>query len=358
MRYLFVILLGLLLEQPNLGDAATVERKDIAYGILALLAGDTIQHPFRNLAENDCWTNPNVTGVVLRTNWAKVEPAEGNYNWGFLDQGLALARQHHKLVSITVVAGAAARSPDWIFNKGAKPFMVTGQGPMPAPWDPVFRQSWSTFVQALAARYDESPLVAYVTMGGPGRGEELYLTHTPIDVDELNSAGGIENWIKAVNSVTDTYAAAFKYTPFIYALGAPVPQPAGGQAMRAIINYGVSNYPGRFGIKHDGLAPNYLMSPARQRLNPGALRFPYETKSFAASEIPALSAKCPVGFQMLAASGSGRRMEAGSLQFALDIGLKLRAHFIEVYGADCRDPSEQSTIADANRQLLARRSSR
>ena len=226
---------------------------------------------------------------------------------------------------------------------------------MPAPWDPVFKQYWSTLVRELGARYDASPLVAYVTMAGPGRSEELYFTHSPGDVDELNSKGGVRAWIDAANSITDMYAAAFKATPFLYALGSPVPQPAGSQAMGAVVNYGTNAYPGRFGVKHDGLAPNYLMPPGWRRRNPEELRFPYETKSFAISQIPALSSKYPVGFQMLAASQAGYMMKGGTLEAALEIGLKLGAHFIEVYGSDCRDPYLQPVIADIDRRLLARR---
>ena len=60
-----------------------------------------------------CWSNPNIAGVVLRTTWGKIESAQNQYDWTYLDTGVALAQAHNKKVSISVRAGVD--SPSWVY---------------------------------------------------------------------------------------------------------------------------------------------------------------------------------------------------------------------------------------------------
>src|SRR5580704_12290841 len=68
------------------------QSKATAYGIFDLLPVDSVASPFKDLASEHCWTNPNVVGVVLRTDWNKVEGVKGQFDWSFLDEGVALAK--------------------------------------------------------------------------------------------------------------------------------------------------------------------------------------------------------------------------------------------------------------------------
>jgi hypothetical protein len=300
-------------------------------GIFDLLPGDTVQHPFKNLAGQPCWTNPNVGGVVLRTSWAKLQPAQNQYDWTFLDTGVASAQTHNKKISISVQGGVF--SPNWIYTVGAKEVAIPGFGTMPVPWDPVFLQNWANLVQTLGARYDRVSVVAYVTMGGPGRHEEAYVCTTPGSMQEFNADGGVQAWVPAAEAILDKYAASFPNTPFLYAYGSPL-VPTRSTAFSDVTAYGVATYPGRFGIKSDALHP--ATSP----------------EYWSSDHIPALSPKTTVGYQMLTAF-KGKRVKGGSLTDALNLGiLTYKAHFIEVYDADCNNPDEQPAISAANQQLL------
>jgi hypothetical protein len=298
------------------------------YGVYALTEADTVGHPrSAQLASNHCWTNTNISGVVLRTNWAKVEPAEGQYDWSYLDEGVALAGSNQKPVSITIVAGL--NSPSWIYKVGAKPFHITGLGDMPQPWDPIFQQYWSAFVAAFAAKYNTNEWVSYVTMGGPGRTEELYMCNGPVDVQEFYRLGGLTAWETAAENICQFYGQQFTGTPFLYSTGQPVPPPKGAKALANVVNFCVATWGSRFGIKSDGLY------------------YGYNLNSYGATEVLALSPTHPVGFQMNAAQNG----DLGHLQKALNIAIGQKAHFVEVYATDCNDPSAATIISNANKAL-------
>jgi len=325
---------GLLLLASFLSSiaiAGSASSKQTASGIYDLLPGDTVQKPVQNLAGKPCWLNPYIAGVVLRGSWGKFEPAIDQYDWSYLDTGIALAQAHNKKVCISVYAGID--SPKWIYKQGAKQFYVPGFGTMPLPWDPVFKKYWAPFVAALGARYDSVSVVTYVTMGGAGRAEEDFLCTTLESVYDFNARGGVPDWTPAAEAIVDMYAAAFPSTPFLYAFGSPTAHPGSRVPFSEVTSYAVSKYPGKYGIKSDALKPD--TSPT----------------FWPSIEIPALSPTTTVGYQMLSPF-KGRQLNGGTLADALKLGFANKAHFIEVYEPDCNDPNAQSTISATNQKLL------
>ncbi len=310
---------------------AIADSKETGSGIFDLLPGDTVQKPVKNLAGNPCWSNPNIAGVVLRGSWGKFEPAAKQYDWSYFDAGIALAQAHNKKVSISVHCGID--SPDWIYTAGAKRFEIPGFGTMPLPWDPVFKQYWLPFVEALGARYDSVSIVTYVTMGGPGRKEEEFICSSLACDKEFNALGGTQAWTTATEDIVDTYAGAFPTTPFLYAYGSPGAHPKSSVPFSDVTSYAVGKYPGRYGIKSDALNPK--TSPS----------------FWPSIEIPALSPTTTVGYQLIRPFNN-RLVNGGTLADALGIGISNKAHFMEVYEPDCNDAKEQSAISTANTQLL------
>ena len=316
--------------------------KSSATGILCLLKPDSVPHPFVDLAREPCWTNPNIQGVSLRSQWNKVEPSEGKFDWSFFDEGVRLAAQHHKKLGMLVIAGVA--TPDWVYADGA--YRLNNQrqrrggdweaSSQPLPWDPVFLAKWTEFVEAFAARYDGVPNLAYVVMGGPGRREESYFVDSPEDVAKVESLGGVSRWVQGCERIVDLYAKAFRATPFILATGSPTPGDSGKAALAKLVEYGLGKYSGRFGLMSCGLRPQYYMT----------------TES--ALMMRSASSTCPVGFQMLLPSAGGRHMQGGTLEDALSRGLALGGHFFEVYPGDCGDPNQAAVLQRIGAKLAGR----
>src|SRR6266700_4198103 len=116
---------------------------------------------------------------------------------------------------------------------------------MPLPWDPIFQQKWGAFIQALAARYGNNPNLAYVVMGGPGRRQEAYFCFTDYDMDYFNNTlGGLPNWEAGVEWIIDQYGTYFPNTPFMLAMGDPIPTSDGDASLEAVVRYGMAQHPG------------------------------------------------------------------------------------------------------------------
>src|SRR5438552_6852928 len=197
--------------------------------------------------------------------------------------------------------------------------------PMPLPWDPIFQQKWGAFVQAFAARYGNAPNLAYVVMGGPGRREESYFCFTPYDMDYFNNVlGGLPNWERGVEWIIDQYGTYFPNTPFMLAMGDPIPTTDGDDSLEAVVRYGMAQHPGNhFGVMSCGL----------QAYGPGP-------NSNGAEFIPMLSPTSTVGFQFYIRQGEDIDPPTGrfNLDLAFERGFNFGAHFIEVYSSDCNDP--------------------
>src|SRR5439155_1971753 len=204
--------------------------------------------------------------------------------------------------------------------------------PMPLPWDPVFQAKWGAFVQAFAARYRSAPNLAYVVMGGPGRREESFFCFTRYDMDYfINTLGGLPNWEAGVKWIIDQYGTYFPNTPFIMATAAPIPTPEGDDSIRAVVDYGIAQYPGNhFGIMSCGL--QYPDGP--------------ENGSVGATYVPLMCPTSTVGYQFLIGQrqypGGPASIDPVTGRFMLDLGLErgfnFGAHFIEVYPNDMNDP--------------------
>jgi hypothetical protein len=324
-----LLLFGFVAFDSSFFTLASAQTKQTASGVFALLEPDTTAHPIKSLPVWHCWTNSNIAGIVLRTDWATVETAEDQYDWSFLDTGMSLGLSHGKKIIISVDAGAS--SPSWIYGLGAQQFTLATGGIMPCPWDPVFKDRWSRFWTQFGQRYDSKPQLVCVTASGPGRSVEYFFAQTTADAKELKASVGVQGWINAANVNTAAFIAALPTTPIFCATGVPVIW-HGSVPMTSVINYGMTTYPGQFGIQSNELTA-----------------IPFNNGIFPHTTLPAAGVS-PMGFQMLQSAGTGKLQ--GSLQQALDNGISYGTHFIEVYNVDCEDPNQQSVIAAANQQLI------
>jgi hypothetical protein len=314
-------------------------------GIIYLLEPDSVEHPAekskRPLGQRSFWTNPDIDGALVRSHWDKIEPTEGKFDWGYLDEAVQLASAHHKQLGLSVTAGVF--TPTWLYAKGAQPlrFLEPFGGKlrpavMPLPWDPVFLKYWGRFIEALGRRYAARPEVAYVVMGGLGRWIEAYFIEAPQDLAQLRALGGVSRWVEGSKRIMDLYAHAFPRTPFILVMAPPIPGPEGQEASRQIVEDGTSKYPGHLGLCSAGLREKMGTSP-RMGYTPTAIR--------------AFSDKTTVGFQMLLPSDPVKR----PLRPSLENGVRLGGHYIEVYPKDCDNPAYADLLRETSRALKGQR---
>jgi hypothetical protein len=307
------------------------------HGIYALLPSYNSARPVE--LGRPVWTNPLVNGVTVRTVWKNVQPGADKFDWSFFDEAVADAARNGKHVGISLAAGIF--TPDWAYASGVQRFDFTLTGPwiptramtMPEPWDPAFLKTWGATLRAMGQRYDGNPAVAYITMGGLGFSIESFYVKTPEDIAKLQAMGGEKRWLEGAKRVVDLYAEAFPATPFIYAMAPPIKGDMSGT--RALVEYGLAKYPGRFGMMHHGLNAQSM---------PGF--YPDQAILKAPSATPA-------GFQMVwsTVGPEGAQRVKGTLGQALERGVEFHAHFIEVYEDDCQNPACAGDLRTAGRRL-------
>ena len=305
-------------------------------------AGTPSKYFLKDMIADDCWVNPNISGLSLRSFWSLIEPADGVYDWSYFDQAVVLAKRNHKLLAIGVTPGEF--SPPWVYAAGAQKIQYDKdkkEGHVKTivavlPWDPIFLQKWSEFVRAFGQRYDSVAEVAYVTTGGLGRQSETIYADSPESIALFNQlapgGNGDAAWVEAGKQILEVYAKSFPSTPFINASSPPTTNAEGREAQMVILNWAAAANGPRFGLKSCALTPTS-----------------YSLDAMPAQKIAALTKSgAPSGYQMFLP----QRAMKGTLQETLDNGIRLQGQFLEVYKGDCSDPRQASVLEAANTRLL------
>jgi len=153
-------------------------------------------------------------------------------------------------------------------------------GVMPVPWDPLFKSKWKEFIVASGARYDNNPQLQYMVMAGFQQTGECYLASASEDIAFFDASAvaagyeatdllpaGLVAWEAIVKEMVAQYMTSFKNTPLIITGARPYggdQQLSGQRAMNDIFDWGISTYPGRFGIMNSQLhvtsTPGYYLN--------------------------------------------------------------------------------------------------
>jgi len=222
----------------------------------------------------DTLASPYVDGAKIAAHWAELEPKEGQYDWGPLDEQAERWIGGAKRVMISVVTGdhsaGTSATPQWVFDAGAKSVTCgardhTSRTVFPVFWNDVYREKYARFVAALGQRYDMMTGVELVQIGVGHYGECMVSVNVRGSVleeqpefepekDAWLAAGlSIERWVETVKWNIDVYMNAFPHTLLTLLLCDPaldyvrdaVPQYAQYAADRRIIlqNCGVAGEP-------------------------------------------------------------------------------------------------------------------
>ncbi len=156
--------------------------------------------------------------AYLRFDWAKLEPAEGRYNWKYVDDAINACKPRGDAVALRVMTANAHTegyysSPKWLFDLGCKGFeyLVSGDDPTaggsripriePDYTDPIYLAQQADFVAALGKRYDGNPNVEFLDIGSYGIWGEWHSPHpAPMAVRRR---------------IVDMYLHAFHQTPLV-----------------------------------------------------------------------------------------------------------------------------------------------
>jgi hypothetical protein len=316
------------------GDNCNVTRKETPHGVFVVLPVDDAK-----LDKEAAWNDPNVVGVLLRTSWSATEPHEGQFDWSYLDHGLALCRQHHKLAQISVNAGGGKSDdtgqplcPEWTYKDGEKDVLKwrdSKGGTQPLPFDPLTEERYNKLVGELGKRYDKTPELSSVTAWCGGDAIECYFATTEALAKKLDDLGGLNKWMDAAQGYVDAYAKAFPSTKLYLATGLNYPDK--NASMTSLAEYAIDR---GFSLQSNALSGGY----------PNSMEFPHTQLSIAALH--------EIGYQTLAPMADTSRMKdliPGTDIISAAIPFKVAknhdALWLEVY------PGDSTAAADAEQQF-------
>lgn len=311
------------------------------------------------------FSNPNINGAVVRFRWNDLEPSPGNFNWTFIDGEIAKAVTYNKKVSLQPLG-----IPNWLGSIGAQQYYTIQDNPSSPnfgqittgviPWDSVYISRFKFFLQNLANKYANNPLVAYVNVIGVNFSRNLPDTVLTDTVAQTKQAFWSAHNYNAdslgalMNEMTDYYMGLFPSTPLWCSVDYVTFQPnATGQARNYLAsiycNYGVTTYPDRFGLFREDVSG----------CNPNLSNIATTSHWYLMQQNP-----CRTGAQMLwsVQDGPSRMNQCGILpntkavvlDSAVNKGLALGMRYLEIYGSDITDVSLNSTIQQANSDLIAK----
>ncbi|MDG9668964.1 beta-galactosidase [Hahella sp. CR1] len=282
-------------------------------------------------------------GVLVRISWALLEPTPGVYDWSRLDSQLAKAQQEGVKIALAITNGAEA--PSWLKSEGAQTldylFRSVYPKSMPLPWDSVFLDRYSQFIDALGQRYDGNPNIALVHMtNSTTNGFEMQYFFDRDTENRFRSMGfSNEALVESWKQIMDAYDDAFPNTKLDVEIHPVFRSPVVAQEVAA---YGHASIGQRFGLFAAWFSEENAMTAYPDMYN---LLVSAQATSFAAVQIVGTASSDRANIQLT------EEELLGSIQFALDSGF----NYIEVWAADLKSDalSDDLTLVHTSIQLAS-----
>ena len=156
---------------------------------------------------------PRSTVAYVRWYWADLEPAEGQYDFGRVDNVIEQARAIGETLAFRIMT--VPKTPQWLLEKGVGSVKV-GEGIFPDFNNPIFLDYHEKLMRAFGMRYAGSADIDHVDIGSVGcwgewntaccQGVEAACKrHYPTEANQI--------------AITDWYFKYFPGTPFVMLVG-------------------------------------------------------------------------------------------------------------------------------------------
>lgn len=263
--------------------------------------------------------NPYIVGGIIYLDWATAEPAEGSYDWAAIDDQLALWASRGKRAAIRVQTAVPGRSasPAWLYALDVPHVDWSDGSVMPVFWNQTYLSEWTTFVQAVADRYDgDARVLWYQTAIGVDGESKVDIPHDGIDpLPRWVSVGYTDRmWWSTLTTLAMVGARAFAHTPVAVSVDRSFIGGTPGYNENRVVDWLVQH---SLWPQDDGLVGTTTYPDASWRSN-------------------------HLAEQLLSTSRTG-----DNLADDINAGLRTHATYIILYGTDLADPVYQSTLAAA-----------
>lgn len=263
-------------------------------------------------------------GTYLGYYWSQLEPQQGQYNWGIIDQDIKPWAANDKKVILRVAAsgwtrwdpasGSGNATPQWIYASGVRSVTEIDQSVHPEYWNPKFLAAYQSFISALASRYDGNSALAVIEIGVGDGGETKVDTRrdNPQLLQQWQSIGYSDPiWWDTIQKEINIYTGSFHTTPLVILPDSTFIGKTGGYGEGMLVDYSMSH---GLWLQDDGLATG-------RSLQASWLTVPH------------------IEEQLVSTSQSG-----DSLQDDLQAALNLKATCALIYVDDINSPQNAATL--------------
>lgn len=311
---------------------------------------------------NAAYSNSNLAGVVVRFKWENLEPSPGVFNWAFIDGELAKAKLNNKKISVQILS-----YPNWVISTlGASNYSYIDKNTFHTTyldtlndvitWDNIYLDRIKILINKFAEKYSADTTAAYfnliggqISRGLPDSvittsGTRAFWTVFPYNADTV---------VSKMKPVLDLYMIKFPKTPLWCSVDyVSFENKASGRANNYLcsqfVNYGVSNYPDRFGCWREDISacnpqPNaqstsqwYTMAQNNTRTGAQML--------WSVQDGPDRMNKC----------GIIPNTKQVVLDSCINNGLRIGMRYFEVYAADIQDVTLTTNFANYNLLLKSK----
>ncbi len=193
-------------------------------------------------------------GGHVTVQWKLLNPAQGRYDWAWLDNYLATDWRLGKRDGVGIdphdsLSAGGIGVPGWVVARQPSAAVTCAGEPIPNYLDPVFREEYARFIAAFAAAFDGDERLAFIEIGVGLFGE----TQPAEEVhDPCLLAAGLTSqaWVAYGQWVIDQYVAAFSRTPLLLEFAPRYLSPC---ERRTLTDYAAAR---GVGLQHSGLTPD------------------------------------------------------------------------------------------------------
>jgi hypothetical protein len=293
---------------------------------------------------------PYIDAILLRVLWDFLEPTEGNYvGFGYLDTTIASIISAGKFVCLLVKPGD--KTPAWVYAAGAKSVPGTSGNPIPAPYDKVYLDKFTTMVAALGARYGTNAAIRRVTLTGINNTTgEMGLTTSIADwtavaytSQKILGPKGFGAWYQIAtawskafpNSRLSLPIIAGQHFPDIGPTGQPQ-QGAGAQIQKDIIDWCVAKLgANRFTLQNNALDTQWIAKQVLQYVGQCTIGYQQIWPAIGWAHSPKWQLNHKISYCGSDTCTPTDTEVAEVLQNALNNGINNgKAHYLEIYPDD------------------------
>jgi len=161
---------------------------------------------------------PPQTVAYIRWTWDELEPVDGRYNFGLVDDAIRRAQAGGKAIAFRIMSVYEGSTPKWLLEKGVDSIAVRG-AIFPDHNNPLFLHYHERLVQAFGDRYAGRPEIDHVDIGSVGCWGEW---NTACCGKAKDICKGFMPTVANRRIIADWYFRYFPGTPLVMLVGGPV----------------------------------------------------------------------------------------------------------------------------------------